>query len=42
MGAEKIKLNPWEMAVSQLHKVAKLINLDENVLRILEKPVRII
>ncbi len=34
--------NPWEQAVKQLYKVAKLIDLDENILNILEKPVRII
>ena len=42
MCAKPSGIDPWEMAVKQLHKVARLINLDENIVRILEKPVRVI
>lgn len=40
--AVQTEVNPWEMAVKQLHKVAKLIDLDSNIVRILEKPVRVV
>lgn len=33
--------NPWLNALSKLEKVAKIINLDENIHRILQKPARI-
>ncbi|MFX1484706.1 MAG: Glu/Leu/Phe/Val dehydrogenase [Promethearchaeota archaeon] len=38
----KKETNPWENVLSQLRKVSEVIELDNNILRILEKPDRIL
>ncbi len=37
-----MSVNPWQEAVTNLEQVAKLINLDTEVLRIIEKPDRVL
>lgn len=39
---EKNETNPWENVLSQLRKAAEVIELDSNILKILEKPDRIL
>ncbi len=39
---EEINIDPWRMAIKQLDKVGKILNIDENILKRLRYPVRII
>jgi glutamate dehydrogenase (NAD(P)+) len=39
---EKNETNPWENVLTQLRKVAEVIELDKNILKILEKPDKIL
>lgn len=39
---EEHKIDPWEMAVKQLEKMGEILKIDENIIKILKHPIRII
>ncbi|MCE7747117.1 MAG: hypothetical protein GPJ51_01880, partial [Candidatus Heimdallarchaeota archaeon] len=40
--SDEITIDPWKMAIKQLDKVGKILNIDENILKRLRHPVRTI